>query len=48
MRRFTNAGEWQLALDLLVATAIMRKRSLSQEVYSDDLCISAFGKPGTT
>ena len=35
VRRFTNAGEWQLALDLLVATAIMRKRSLSQEVYAE-------------
>jgi hypothetical protein len=35
VRHFTNAGEWQLALDLLVATAIMRKRSLSQEVYAE-------------
>ncbi len=35
VRRFTNAGESQLALDLLVATAIMRKRSLSQEVYAE-------------
>ena len=35
VRRFTNAGEWKLALDLLVATAIMRKRSLSQEVYAE-------------
>jgi len=35
VRRFTNAGEWQLALDLLVATAIMRKRSLRQEVYAE-------------
>jgi hypothetical protein len=35
VRRFTNAGEWQLALDLLVATAIMRKRSLSQEIYAE-------------
>ena len=35
VRRFTNAGEWQLALELLVATAIMRKRSLSQEVYAE-------------
>ncbi|MCY2999898.1 MAG: hypothetical protein NT168_17505 [Planctomycetota bacterium] len=35
VRRFTNAGEWQLALDLLLATAIMRKRGLSQEVYAE-------------
>lgn len=35
VRRFTRAGEWQLALDLLVATAIKRKRSLSPEVYAE-------------
>lgn len=35
VRRFTRAVEWQLALDLLVATAIKRKRSLSPEVYAE-------------
>jgi len=35
VRRFANVGEWQLALDLLVATAVKRKRSLSPEVYAE-------------
>ena len=48
VRRFTNAGEWQLALDLLVATAIMRKRSLSQEVYAEICALALLVNLGQT
>ncbi len=48
VRCFTNAGEWQLALDLLVATAIMRKRSLSQEVYAEICALALLVNLGQT